>query len=386
MKARPTMIGRNSIVPSILAAGAVVIVGAKHLFAATVLFCPFDSLDAWTLRSVGAGQAGIVGRDENDRCVEVTAQEGTILISRDLPVDMLRGSRVTVSCLVKTERVVRGAQQSSTAKVHLAVLSQGSVQHYAARLEGDTPWGHQGLTADVPEDAERAVLNLGLESCSGLAQFDRLLIKNDRRGVHPLDISSAVNAGHGQLEIAAFPEGTIECDGVPFRILKEVDHDGSDCIRLKGVDHPDWPASIASSIPVGVGATVIYLLHGTLGGGEKSPTPCAMWTAQFVGGHDSGLSVFEGRQIGAIGQTGDLENWRVAWRGEDQAGQSVTLGVTKWPLYSEEPVLWLSCRAYHGTSPVIVAVTVVEEPPQPEPDLGEYDEMGMPIGEGEGYE
>jgi hypothetical protein len=385
MKPRPTTIGRSLILQSVFATGAILTLGATHLVAATVLFCPFDSLDTWTIRSLGAARARLVDRTEDERCVEVSAQEGTVLLSRDLPVDQLCGARVTVSCLVKTENVVNGPQQTSTAKVHLAVVSPSGVQHFAARLDGDTPWGNHGLTADVPEDAERAVLNLGLESCSGLAQFDRLLVKNDRRGVHPLDISSAVNASHGQLEIATFPVGTIEWEGVPFKILNEIDH-GGDSIRLKGVDHPDWPAIIASRIPVGTGATTIYLLHGTLGGGGKSPTPCAMWTAQFVGGHDSGLSIFEGRQIGAIGQTEDLENWQVAWRGEDQAGDPVTLGVTKWALYSDEPVLSLSCRAYHGASPVIVAVTVVEEPPQPMPDPGEYDEMGAPIGEGGVYE
>jgi hypothetical protein len=103
-----------------------------------------------------------------------------------------------------------------------------------------------------------------------------------------------------------------------------------------------------------------------------------MWTARFVGGHDSGLSVFEGRQIGAIGRTEDFENWRVAWRGEDDSGNPVTFGVTRWTLYASEPILELSCRAYHGAPPIVLAVTVVEEAPQSEsePMPGAYDEMG----------
>jgi hypothetical protein len=345
---------------------------------ATVLFCPFDSLEGWSVRSVGAARAAITERSEGDHSVAVSAANGTVLLSRELPVEGLCGSRVTVGCLVKAEEVVRGPQQTSMAKLHLAVASSSGIQRFAARLEGSSEWNHQGFTADVPADATRAVLNLGLEGCSGRAWFDRLIVKNDRRGVYPLDISPAINAAHSQLGITAFPEGTIEWQGIPLKIVDEIEHDAGDCLRLKGLDHPDWPPSTAAAIPVGRSATAIYILHGALGGREKSPTPCAMWTARFVGGHDSGLSVFEGRQIGAIGQTEDLDEWQVAWRGEDDDGNPVTFGVTRWTLYASEPILELSCRAYHGASPVVLAVTVVEEASQPEPEPmpGEYDEMG----------
>jgi hypothetical protein len=355
---------------------------------ATVLFCPFDSLKGWSVRSAGAARAAITERSEGDRSVAVMAAGGTVLLSRQLPLEALVGSRVTVSCLVKAQEVVRGPQQASMAKLHLAIASSNGIQHFAARLEGSSEWQHQGFTADVPADATRAVLNLGLESCSGQAWFDRLIVKNDRRGVYPLDISPAVNAGHAQLGIAAFPEGIVQWDGIPFEIVDEIQHDAGDCLRLRGLDHPDWPLSTAAAIPVGRSATAIYILHGALGGREKSPTPCAMWTAQFAGGHDSGLSIFEGRQIGPIGHSEDLENWHVAWRGEDDDGNPLTFGVTKWTLYASEPVLELSCRAYHGASPVVLAVTVVEEAlqPEPEPMPGEYDEMGGASGDVGVYE
>jgi hypothetical protein len=318
----------------------------------------------------------IAQRAEEDACAQVESYQGSVLLTRDLPVDELQGARVQVSCLVKTEGVVRGAQQSSTAKVHLAVDSPAGIQHFTAELVGNCEWSHQGFTADIPEGARRLVLNLGLEGCSGQAWFDRLIVRDDRRGVYPLDLSSTVNAGHSQLGIEAFPEEAIQWEGIPFQILDEIEHDGGDCIRLKGIDHPDWPGSTASRIPAGQIASSVYILHGALGGRQKSPTPCAMWTAHFVGGHDSGLSVFEGRQIGAIGRTEDHENWHVAWTGRGDSGQTITFGVTKWTLYTSEPVLALSCRAYHGASPVVLAVTVVEEPPQTEPVSSEYDEMG----------
>jgi len=354
---------------------------------ATVLFCPFDSLAGWSVRTVGAGEAKIEARAEGNPCLAVFAHRASVLLSRRLPVDQLRGSRVSVGCLMRTEGVVAGPQKTSVAKIHLAVVAAGRVEHFAARLGEDSRWGHQGFTVDVPAEAERVILNLGLEGCSGRAWFDQLLVRNDRRGVYPLDLSPVANASHDQLGLDAFPQGTIQWEGIPFQIADPLQCPGGDCLRLKGIDHPDWPAATAAPIRVGRGATDIYILHGVLGGRQKSPTPCAMWTARFAGGHDAGLSVFEGRQVGPIGSTEDLENWRVAWRGEDETGRPITLGVTRWRLYANQPLLELTCRAYHGAPPVIVAVTVVEEPPpsEVESEVESFDEMGEAAGDGALY-
>jgi hypothetical protein len=277
---------------------------------------------------------------------------------------------------VKTEGVARGAQLSSTAKVHLAVETPGGVRHHNARLTGSKDWHHEGFTADVPADARRVVLNLGLEACSGRVSFDRLIVKNDARGVRPLDISQAANAGHAQLGLGVFPQGTVEWEGIRFEIMDPAKHHGADCFRLKGIEHEDWPEGIGAPIPVGSGASAIYILQGALDGRESSDTPAAMWSAWFVGGQSSGLSLFEGREIGAIGQTEDTDSWKVAWREKNEEGRWVTFGVTKWPMYVNTPIVELTCRAYRGASPVVLAVTVVEEPPAPEPDQGEVDEMG----------
>jgi hypothetical protein len=95
------------------------------------------------------------------------------------------------------------------------------------------------------------------------------------------------------------------------------------------------------------------------------------------------LSVFEGREIGRIGQTADLENWRVAWTAQDAKGNPVTFGVTKWTLYSDAPLLSVSCRTYRGTPVVVLAMTAVEEPSRrPEPGLAPQDDEV----EGEGGE
>ena len=350
----------------ILIASGALVAAAGPAGAATVLYCPFDSLAGWTVRTAGASRAAIAGKSDKSRCLEVASNRGTVLVSRELPLEAVRGCRITVSCAVKAERIVRGPQASSTAKIHLAIQAPAGIAHHAARFAGTSDWHSEGFTADVPADAKRVLLNLGLESCFGRALFDRLIVRSDRRGVYRLDLSPAANAGHEQLQLAAFPAGAIDWQGVPFQVMDGGRHEGLDCLRLKGIDHPDWPQSTASPIAVNKGASVIHILHGALGGQEKRQTPCALWTATFAGGHAASFSVFEGRDIGAVGATKDLANWHVAWRGGDPSGKPVTFGVTRWRIYGEAPVVSLSCRAYRGAAPVVLAVTVVEEPPAAE--------------------
>lgn len=377
----------NRTIPIIAAIAAL---HAGIATAATILYSPFDSLEGWSVRSVGATTAGIVdktidGKPSGATCAEVTSRRGSVFLTRELPLEDVLGCRITVSCLVKGDGVVRGPQISSTAKVHLAVETAGGIEHYVARFSGSTQWQRQGFTADVPPGAKRVVLNLGLEACFGRVLFDQLIVRNDKRGIHPLDLTPATNAGHDQLALKAFPEGELEWEGITFKILDAAKHDGSDCLRFRGIEHPDWPENTASPIPVNTCATAIYILHAALDGRQRSDTPCAIWNAWFADGPSYGLSLFEGRQIGAIGHAEDLENWKVAWQGESDSGETVTFGVTKWVIYSDSPVVSLTCQAYRGASPLVLAITAVEEPPAPIVEDEEYDEMGMPIGVG-GYE
>jgi len=357
--------------------------------AATVLFCPMDSLEGWSVRSVGPAQVGIVRPADNELpCAEVSADRATAMFSRELPLDEVRGARLEVSCLVETAEITGGPQVSQAAKMHLAMATPQGIRHHSARLLEASDWHREAFSLDVPEDAARVVLNLGLEACSGRARFRQLIVRSDRRGVYPLNLSSATNAGHEQLGIGAFPEKTVEWEGIPFAVLDAGTNNGQDCLRLKGIGHEDWPPHTSAPIRVGRIATAVYILHASLKGQEKSETPCVLWTAEFAGGPSSGFSVFEGRQIGPVrvreeGRAEDLDNWKIAWQGEDPEGPAITFGVTKWDIYSDAPIERLTCRAYHGAPPVVLAVTAVEELPQPEPEGGpqEFDEFGEPIGD-----
>jgi len=359
---------------AIVTVAVVIFLNARLAFAATILFSPMDSLDGWTIRSHGTTNAAIVAKGDSGQCVQVSSQNSTVFLTRDLRLDDVRGASLEIGCLVRTMGLVPGIQVTSTAKIHLAIQTPEGVRQHSVQFTDSDSWQFQGFTADVPDSAERVVLNLGLEACSGTVQFDQLVARNDRPATVPLDLSAAANAGHEQLGITAFPEGEVIWNDIPFKILDAVGNEGADCIRLKGVDHEDWPERITPPIPVSRAASKVYVLHATLVEQETAETPCAMWCAWFSGGHNVSLSVFEGREIGAIGATEDLENWHIAWRGKGDSNTNIVFGVTEWPIYMSAPVVNLTARSYRGSSPVILAITVVEEPPKPRPMMDDSED------------
>jgi hypothetical protein len=328
--------------------------------AATLIYCAMDSLEGWTVRTLGPAGVQIVPGQQATACVELRSQGGSVLLSREVPRDSVAGCRLEISCLVKTDNVVRGPEVMDTAKLHLALETPQGLRHFSVRLTGSGPWREEGLVADVPSDVRRAVLNIGMEACSGQVCCARLALRNDHRGVWPLPLAKAANAQRSQLGLGELPQGVVAWQGIPFHLIPCAAGE-NDCVRLRGRGHDDWPAATLP-IPVGCYATAVYLLHAALEGGGSAETPCALWTARLAGGLEEGLSIFEGREIGALGSTQDLENWKVAWRAPAGAGRAVTFGVTRWPLYFGAPVIAIDCRAYHGAPVLLLAATAVEEP------------------------
>jgi hypothetical protein len=72
--------------------------------------------------------------------------------------------------------------------------------------------------------------------------------------------------------------------------------------------------------------------------------------------------------------TENLENWQLAWQEKAETGSNVAFGVTKWPIYMSAPIVNLTARSYRGASPVILAITVVEEPPEPPPEMDDSED------------
>jgi hypothetical protein len=334
---------------------------------ATVLFAPLGQFDGWDLNTLGTARIAAAPSAAGLPCVEMNSAGGTCLLSRALPLDQMRGSRVTIRCLARSDGVVRGPQASSTAKIHLAIRTPRGIEHHSARFLGNTDWHPEAITADVPADAQQTLLHLGLEACRGRAWFSQLLVRNDRPGMHAIPLDRALNADHAQLGLDVFPTGRVTWRDIGFELADPTRNEHADCLRLRGEKHLDWPIATSAPIRVGSGATSIYILHGALEGNTKSDSPCAIWTARFADGQESTFSVFEGRDIGPVGTRDDCPNWHVAWHENDAAGRRVSFGVTHWKLPQTSPVMELECRAYRGGSPVVLALTAVEDPQAVEP-------------------
>lgn len=352
--------------------------------AATLLFSTLDSLEGWTVRTLGPAQVRIVSDQAAESAhVELRSDGGTVLLSRELPRDDVAGCRLELACLLKPDDVRPGPEVLHTAKVHLALETPRGPKHFAARFRGSGPWREEGLVADVPGDVRRAVLNIGLEACAGRLSVGRVSVRNDRRSVWPLPLARVANAQFSQLGLGLLPPGDVQWHGIPFHLIAGAGN-ANDCVRLRGRGHDDWPAAMAA-LPVGRYATAVYLLHAALDGPADvkrgaAETPCALWTARLAGGFEEGLSVFEGRQIGPLGSTEDLENWKIAWppsagrRSPAGSGRKVTWGVTRWPLYFGAPAVALECRAYQGAPVLLLAVTAIEEPPAAKSGISGDDE------------
>jgi hypothetical protein len=332
--------------------------------AATLIFSPLDSLEGWTVRTLGPAAVRIVPGQAESPCVELRSQGGTVFLTRELPPDAVAGCRLDLSCLVSADDVRRGPEVTAAAKLHLALETPRGIRHFTARFSGTSPWHEEALVADVPSDVRRAVLNIGMEACSGRVCWTCLTLRNDRLGVWPLSLAKAANARRGEMGLAGLPS-VVPWRNIAFHLVDAAAGE-NDCVRLRGIGHDDWPAAMA---PVSVGryATAVYLLHAALGGRESAESPCVLWNARLAGKYEAGLSVFEGRDVGALGSTRDLENWKIAWHSPAGSGRAVTLGVTRWPLYLNVPVLTLDCRAYQGAPVLILAATAVEEPPAARP-------------------
>ncbi|MFZ5833171.1 MAG: hypothetical protein ACOY3P_24045 [Planctomycetota bacterium] len=366
--------GCGAVVRWVVAA-LVLLAAAGSAHAATVLFAPLDSLEGWTVRTLGPAQVRVAADASPRPNVEIRSEGGTALLRRELPIEKAAGEKLTLDCFVETEGVTVGPQASSTAKLHLAAVTPHGVRHFSTRLTGSTPWSPGGLVAEIPPDATRVVLNVGLEACTGRMAVARLSVRNERREEFSLAMNAALNAEHRQLGLASFPTEPFDWNGIPFQPCP-ANVPAGDCIRLRGAGHEDWPPA-AHPIPVGRRVSAIYLLHGVLsvaGQDIDEGTPCAVWTATTISGMRVNFSLFEGRDVGRIGQTGDIENWKVAWRSAAGEEETVTLGVTRWPLYFEEPIASIACESYDGRPVVVAAISAVEDPPPPPSDMGD-DEM-----------
>jgi len=153
-----------------------------------------------------------LGRWSGSRAESVSLGDGTLRVSlpaegdakhaavtQKLAVEPLRGTRLRVSGRIKAENVVPPPQAYNGMKMMLILDTPGGKQWLQRNsVWGTFDWKEVTFTANVPEDATDATLQIGIENTTGTVWFDEIAItvigkKRPRPAVRP---SGPVYKGH----------------------------------------------------------------------------------------------------------------------------------------------------------------------------------------------
>ena len=337
---------------------------------ATIVAEPFETLEAWRITTVGAATVGVDSKAPRGNCLRVRSLGGLAMCSRDLPVAQLRGVALTIRCMTRVAALGSGPQPWSTAKIHVAIRSPAGVRHVTSRLSQRAEWTRSSLVAEIPGDATRVLLSLGVENAPADVGFDNLLVTTPAAESRPLDMR--------EQSTLSLPGGAFE--PVTWQDVTFIPEQKGKGLALRGVGNEDLPKTIDRPILVNAVVNRICFLQATFPAPGKRETPCMIWTARFWDGHETSFSVFEGRDIGAADSGEKLGNWEPVWRSVYDDGKPLQLGVTTWRLFTTDvPVESLSVRAYAGAAPFIAAITAVADPPPPpagDTEEGDWDDGG----------
>jgi len=106
-----------------------------------------------------------------------TLKRGNHMVSIPLPIDRIRGFRVTLSGKVKADHVSEPAEPWNGVKIMLHTLSPKGPDYQAVMgLHGSFDWKELGLTAMIPPDATEASIILGIQDASGRIWFDDVVV------------------------------------------------------------------------------------------------------------------------------------------------------------------------------------------------------------------
>ena len=131
-----------------------------------------------TWRNEGSGAAAVEILPSNARVLSVSLQKrGTHLVSIPIPIEQLRGMRVTLSGRVKAENVSKPAEPWNGVKLMLHTVSpEGPGYEGAMNLFGTFDWRQLGLTVVIPADATEATIVLGIQDGDGKAWFNEVAL------------------------------------------------------------------------------------------------------------------------------------------------------------------------------------------------------------------
>lgn len=151
---------------------------AEPVFAENFDAAPESGIPAdW--ESSGAGQVTREpGLGSNGLGVRIGPAAGNHLVSRQLPVEKLRGMRLSVSAKARAENISKPPKIWNGLKLMLYTKSPtaGESWEQAPAAYGSFGWTPLGFAVGVPADATEAKLFLGLEDCSGSVVFEDVRI------------------------------------------------------------------------------------------------------------------------------------------------------------------------------------------------------------------
>ncbi len=344
---------------------------ASVLLAEPVLTESFETKGKWRKLIRGKGSVELVDGGVRGKCLKVTSQdEAFVYYSTDLPLERVRGRRLIIRAQVKLDGVVQGPEVYSTAKLHVGITVGKTTQHRAQRFVGTRGWHHQVLIAEVPEDARRVVLDLGIQNGTGTAWFDSLVVDDGVKEHVPISIRPAANAStfdelaeEPAFDLRGMPVADVRLAGVDFTLMQGEENFGRTCIALRGAKRPDLPARIETVIPVGRKASRLFFLHAAVGADAGRREPCLVYTLHYADGKPLDVPMRQGIELGALENPKSLPNWKVAWTVQ-QKGRTVGLGVTTWR--NPRPnvaIQWIRLSAPgKGAVPVVLAISL--DPPR----------------------
>lgn len=129
----------------------------------------------------GAASVGPGFESESSLALASATAESGARVTRELPVEELRGAKVRCTVMVKAEGVSPKPNSWNGIKLMLVVQSASGVQYPQAELDtGTFGWRKAAVRTSIPLDATNVTLLAGLENVRGKAWFDDLAVTMQR--------------------------------------------------------------------------------------------------------------------------------------------------------------------------------------------------------------
>jgi len=367
------------------------------MFLATRLVLPdvlvkedFEKPGQWQKRIKGKGSIELVPGGAEGKCLKIVAETpGVHYYTIQLDPKQVRGKRLVVTGMVKTENVAQGKQAYSTAKFHVGGRTGGRAHNRAKWFVGTRDWFEATLIADVPDDMTKPVFDLGIQGTTGTVYFDSLVIDDGLKAHMELDLAAAANTSYsdgvandgrggfidtGTADLRGLPTGEVTLGGIDFRIMAPGANWGATCVALKGkrrpnlptapkaVKKPGQPKPTPGLVKVNRKGRRLLFLQAAAWVDKSRTAPCVVYTVRFADGKHERVPIVEGVDVGAFDAPQDLPNWTVVWT-DERAGGTVGLGVTQWRNPRPDVAIESISLETPGTGavPIVVAITLDRE-------------------------